>query len=220
MPDGDIFDFALRGRWRKVSRAFLGRQELSYKLACISEALQQATSGMTAKAVGAAVEMLEATLKPHEQGVLQFHEAPESPTHSFQTQLNHALADCGGGKSIALVKEVAASVFAKAQNTPVLDIEKTFAHELTRRLLRGRCLDLAQDQLISAGVTTVEGYEAWFREEFQQLYPQLRAMMEKFVASHGASVPKKLTPNPATAVNSVDYLAQPLTILLRADESP
>jgi hypothetical protein len=40
MPDYDIFTDSLHGGWRKVYRAFVGRQLSTHELACISEALR------------------------------------------------------------------------------------------------------------------------------------------------------------------------------------
>ena len=69
MPDGDIFDNSRRGKWRKISRAYIGRQPFDYRVGCISEAIRDCVSvGGTAKAVGAAVAVLESTLKNQQQG--------------------------------------------------------------------------------------------------------------------------------------------------------
>jgi hypothetical protein len=221
MPDGDIFDSSIHGRWKKVYRAFVGRQPSSYKLAYISEALRDCvSSGNTAKAVGAAVTVLEATLKNHSQGFLDFEESPESPLHSFKSKLAKALAECGGGKSVVLVKEVSAAVFAQCQGAYMLDgsIEKILAEGLTRRLLAGQCFDLVKDKLAESGITTLPEYEGWFEQEFGSIYPQLRATMEEFIASHGTKTPKKINLVPAVAVNSSSYLTQPLSVLPLPDE--
>ncbi|MGI0134204.1 MAG: hypothetical protein ACREBW_04520 [Candidatus Micrarchaeaceae archaeon] len=216
MPDGDIFTNSLHGGWRKVYRAFVGRQPPTHKLACISEALRGCVgSGNTAKAVGVAVGVLESALKDHSQEFLNFEESPESPAYSFQSRLTHALAECGGGKSVLIVKEVAASVFAECQGAYVFDgsIEKRMAEGLTRRLLAGQCLDLVKDKLAESGITTYRGYEEWFEQEFGTIYPPLQQAMEEFVVSHGAKTPKKFVSVAEAAVNSSDYLTQPLAIL-------
>jgi len=216
MPDGDIFSNSLHGGWRKVYRAFVGRQPSTHKLACISEALRCCVgSGNTAKAVGIAVGVLESALKDNSQEFLSFEESPESPAYSFQSRISHALAECGGGKSVLIVREVAASVFAECQGAYVLDgsIEKRMAEGLTRRLLAGQCLDLVKDKLAESGITTYSGYEQWFEQEFGTIYPQLQHAMEEFVGSHGAKAPKKFVSVAEDAVNSSDYLTQPLAIL-------
>lgn len=223
MPDGDIFDNTLRGGWKKAFRAYLGRQPAEHKVACVSEAIRNTVSGgNTANAVGAAVAALESTLKNQQQGVLEFEHAPESPFHSFQSKLAKIAAECGGGKSVGIVKEVAMSVFAQCQGTYVLEdaIEKLFAKELTRRLVAGQCLDLdmVKQKLAEEGVVNGANHEEWLEQEFKALYPQLRAEMEKFVASHGASAPKKLLPVTADVVNSFSYLTQPLAVLPLSDE--
>jgi hypothetical protein len=189
----------------------------------VSEAIRNSVSvGSTAKAVGAVITVLESTLKNQQQGVLEFDHSPESPLHSLESRLAGALAECGGGKMVALVKEVAASVFVHCQDTYILDgaIGKLFAEEFTRRLVGGQCLDLdpVKQKLIEAGVATSTTHDAWFEEEFGALYPQLRDQMEAFVASHGTKAPKKLAPVSAEAVNSSSYLSQPLAILLLPDE--
>lgn len=223
MPDGDIFDNTLRQGWKKAFRAFLGRHSVEQKLACVSEAIRNTISnGNTAKAVGAVVAVLESTLKNQQQGVLEFEHAPESPFHSFHSKLGKISAECGGGKSVRVVTEVALAVFAQCQGTYVLDdtIERLFAKEFTRRLIAGQCLDLdvVKQKLSEEGVATSADYESWQEKEINALYSHLRAEMEKFVASHGANAPKKFVPVPAAAVNSSDYLTQPLAVLPLSDE--
>jgi len=224
MPDGDLFDNSLHWKWRKVSRAYVGRQPFDHKVACISEAIRNCVSmGSTAKAVGAAVTVLETTLKNQQQGVLEFDHSPESPLHSFESRLKGALAECGGGKMVALVKEVSASVFVQCKDTYILEgaVAKLFAEEFTRRLVAGQCLDKesVKEKLVEAGITTGGTLDAWFETEFGALYEQLRGQMETFVASHGAKTPKKLVPVSAEAVNSAGYLTQPLDVLPLPDES-
>lgn len=217
MPDGDIFDNSLRRGWKKAFRAYLGRHSAEHKLACVSEAIRNTlSSGNTASAVGAAVAALETTLKNQQQGVLEFEHAPESPYRSFQSKLAKIVAEYGGGKSVGIVKEVTGAVFAQCQGTYVLEdtVNQMFAKELTRRLVAGQCLDLdvVKLKLAEEGVVTSANHEGWFEQEFEALYPSLRAEMEKYVASHGAKAPKKFLPVPAEAVNSSSYLTQPLSV--------
>jgi hypothetical protein len=176
------------------------------------------------KAVGMAVSALESTLKNKQQGVLEFDHSPESPLHSFRNKLSKMTADCGGTKSVAIVREAAVAVFLQCQDTYVLDqaAGSMLAEELTRRLINGQCLDLGsvKQQLAHEGISTEATHDAWLEKAFNELYQnaELRQQMEKFVASHGASAPKKVVPVTAAAVNSTDYLAQPMAVLPLADE--
>src|ERR1700677_882918 len=122
MPDGDIFSSSLHGGWRRVFRAFIGRQPSKHKIACVSEAIRGTLSaGDASNAVGVALTVLESTLGNRQQGVLEFDHSPESPLHSFDNRLAGALAGCGGGKIVALVKESAASVFVHCQDAYILE---------------------------------------------------------------------------------------------------
>jgi len=222
MPDGDIFNHSLHGGWNKVYRAFVGRQPSSHKIACISEALRNfVSSGNAAKAVGAAMGVLDSVLSEHSQEFLNLDEAPESPVRSFQSKLAHALAECGGGKSISIVREVAISVFAECQDANVLhgSIEKRLAEGLTRRLLAGQCLELVMDKLVESGITTYAAYEEWSEQEFNVIYPHLHVAMEEFIASHGVRAPKKFVPISVAVANTSNHLTQPLPILSLPDGS-
>jgi hypothetical protein len=169
------------------------------------------------------VTVLESTLKNQQQGVLEFDHSPEAPLHSFDSRLAGALAECGGGKMVALVKEVSASVFVRCQDTYILDgaIDKVFAEEFTRRLIAGQCLDIesVKQKLAEAGVATGAAHDAWLEAEFGALYAQLRDQMEAFVASHGTKAPKRLDSVSADAANSFGYLTQPLAVMPLLDES-